>query len=236
MSTPSEVVGALNGLTATEQYMIAEGDTVAVRYLIEATGSGELFGIPGHRPPDPLGADELVPPSRGQDRQRGDLRRPGVGSPRRRQDRRDQRVHSFVLSFIGATVSDKGHLRPFLGSADSLISADHDNAVAATAVADLTSASHIPSIAATSRQVKVRTQWAGRVLPVVGIVPAWTCTPLTLSRHSPSAQPGSSGHGISIRDLGAQPRRSPTVAISSDRAFVRLRSLIRCRPQAPGTG
>jgi predicted ester cyclase len=82
-----EVVGALNGLTVTEQYMIAEGDTVAVRYLIEATGSGELFGIPasGHRPPDPLGADELVPPSRGQDRQRGDLRRPGVGSPRRRR-------------------------------------------------------------------------------------------------------------------------------------------------------
>jgi predicted ester cyclase len=41
-----EVVGALNGLTATEQYMIAEDDTIAVRYLIEATGSGELFGIP----------------------------------------------------------------------------------------------------------------------------------------------------------------------------------------------
>jgi predicted ester cyclase len=41
-----EVVGALDGLTATEQGMVAHGDTVTVRYRIEATHSGDLFGIP----------------------------------------------------------------------------------------------------------------------------------------------------------------------------------------------
>ena len=41
-----EVVGALDGLTATEQDMAAHGDTVTVRYRIEATHSGDLFGVP----------------------------------------------------------------------------------------------------------------------------------------------------------------------------------------------
>jgi anti-anti-sigma factor len=41
-----EVVGALDGLTATEQGMVAHGDTVAVRYRIEASHSGDLFGVP----------------------------------------------------------------------------------------------------------------------------------------------------------------------------------------------
>ena len=40
------VVGALEGLIATEQDMVSAGDTVAVRYLVEATHSGELFGVP----------------------------------------------------------------------------------------------------------------------------------------------------------------------------------------------
>ena len=40
------VVGALEGLIAAEQDMVTAGDTVAVRYLVEATHSGELFGVP----------------------------------------------------------------------------------------------------------------------------------------------------------------------------------------------
>jgi predicted ester cyclase len=40
-----EVVGALDGLTVTEQKMTADGDTVVVRYVIEATHSRELFGV-----------------------------------------------------------------------------------------------------------------------------------------------------------------------------------------------
>jgi steroid delta-isomerase-like uncharacterized protein len=39
-------IGALPDLTATEQDMIAEGDTVAVRYVVEATQQGDLLGIP----------------------------------------------------------------------------------------------------------------------------------------------------------------------------------------------
>ena len=41
-----EVVGALDGLTATEQHMAAHGDTVTVRYRIEATHSRDLLGMP----------------------------------------------------------------------------------------------------------------------------------------------------------------------------------------------
>jgi anti-sigma B factor antagonist len=41
-----EVLGALDGLTATEQDMIAHADTVTARYRIEATHSRELFGVP----------------------------------------------------------------------------------------------------------------------------------------------------------------------------------------------
>ena len=41
-----EVIGALDGLTATEQDMVARGDTVTARYRIEATQSGDLFGVP----------------------------------------------------------------------------------------------------------------------------------------------------------------------------------------------
>jgi len=41
-----EVVGALDGLTATEQDMVAHSDTVTARYRIEATHSRDLFGIP----------------------------------------------------------------------------------------------------------------------------------------------------------------------------------------------
>ena len=41
-----DVVGALDGLTATEQDMAAHGDTVTVRYRIEATHSRDLFGVP----------------------------------------------------------------------------------------------------------------------------------------------------------------------------------------------
>jgi len=39
-------VGALPDLTATEQDLVAEGDTVAVRYVVEATHKGDLMGIP----------------------------------------------------------------------------------------------------------------------------------------------------------------------------------------------
>jgi len=41
-----EVLGALDGLTATEQDMIAHADTVTARYRIEATHSRVLFGVP----------------------------------------------------------------------------------------------------------------------------------------------------------------------------------------------
>jgi len=41
-----DVVGALDGLAATEQDMVAQGDLVSVRYRIEATHSRDLFGIP----------------------------------------------------------------------------------------------------------------------------------------------------------------------------------------------
>jgi anti-sigma B factor antagonist len=41
-----DVVGALDGLTATEQDMTAHGDTVTVRYRIEATHSRDLLGMP----------------------------------------------------------------------------------------------------------------------------------------------------------------------------------------------
>ena len=40
------LVGALEDLIATEQDMVSAGDTVGVRYLVEATHSGELFGVP----------------------------------------------------------------------------------------------------------------------------------------------------------------------------------------------
>ena len=39
-------IGALPDLHATEQDIVAEGDTVAVRFTIEATQQGDLFGIP----------------------------------------------------------------------------------------------------------------------------------------------------------------------------------------------
>ena len=41
-----EVLGALVGLTATEQDMIAHADIVSARYRIEATHSRVLFGVP----------------------------------------------------------------------------------------------------------------------------------------------------------------------------------------------
>ena len=41
-----EVLGALDGLTATEQDMIAHADIVSARYRIEATHSRVLFGVP----------------------------------------------------------------------------------------------------------------------------------------------------------------------------------------------
>jgi predicted ester cyclase len=39
-------IEALPDLTATEQDIVAEGDTVAVRYIVEATHKGNLLGIP----------------------------------------------------------------------------------------------------------------------------------------------------------------------------------------------
>jgi steroid delta-isomerase-like uncharacterized protein len=39
-------IDALPDLTATEQDIVAEGDTVAVRYVVEATHKGDLLGIP----------------------------------------------------------------------------------------------------------------------------------------------------------------------------------------------
>ena len=39
-------IEALPDLTATEQGIVAEGDTVAVRYVVEATHTGDLLGIP----------------------------------------------------------------------------------------------------------------------------------------------------------------------------------------------
>jgi steroid delta-isomerase-like uncharacterized protein len=42
----SGFIDALPDLTATEQDIVAEGDTVAVRYVVEATHKGELLGIP----------------------------------------------------------------------------------------------------------------------------------------------------------------------------------------------
>ena len=41
-----EVLGALDGLTATEQDMIVHADIVTARYRIEATHSRVLFGVP----------------------------------------------------------------------------------------------------------------------------------------------------------------------------------------------
>ena len=41
-----EVIGAMEGLTVTEQNVVAEGDTVAIRYSVEGTHIGELFGVP----------------------------------------------------------------------------------------------------------------------------------------------------------------------------------------------
>ncbi len=38
-------IGALPDLNAVEQEMIAEGDTVMVRYLVDATHDGDLLGI-----------------------------------------------------------------------------------------------------------------------------------------------------------------------------------------------
>ena len=40
------IINALPDLTATEQAMVAEGDTVAVRYVVEATHTGDLLGMP----------------------------------------------------------------------------------------------------------------------------------------------------------------------------------------------
>jgi predicted ester cyclase len=42
----SGIIDGLPDLTATEQDMVAEGDTVAVRYVVEGTHTGELLGIP----------------------------------------------------------------------------------------------------------------------------------------------------------------------------------------------
>jgi predicted ester cyclase len=39
-------IAALPDLTASEQSIVAEGDTVAVRYVVEATHQGALLGIP----------------------------------------------------------------------------------------------------------------------------------------------------------------------------------------------
>ncbi len=39
-------IGALPDLHAAEQDMVAAGDTVAVRYVVEATHQGNLLGIP----------------------------------------------------------------------------------------------------------------------------------------------------------------------------------------------
>jgi len=39
-------IEALPDLTASEQDIVAEGDTVAVRYIVEATHKGDLLGIP----------------------------------------------------------------------------------------------------------------------------------------------------------------------------------------------
>ena len=39
-------IAALPDLTASEQGIVAEGDTVAVRYVVEATQTGDLLGIP----------------------------------------------------------------------------------------------------------------------------------------------------------------------------------------------
>ena len=41
-----DVVGALGGLATNEQDMVAQGDLVTVRYSIEASHSGDLFGVP----------------------------------------------------------------------------------------------------------------------------------------------------------------------------------------------
>ena len=42
----SGFIAALPDLTATEKDIVAEGDTVAVRYVVEATHKGNLLGIP----------------------------------------------------------------------------------------------------------------------------------------------------------------------------------------------
>jgi steroid delta-isomerase-like uncharacterized protein len=42
----SAFIAALPDLTATEKDIVAEGDTVAVRYVVEATHQGNLLGIP----------------------------------------------------------------------------------------------------------------------------------------------------------------------------------------------
>ena len=42
----SGFIAALPDLNATEKDIVAEGDTVAVRYVVEATHQGNLLGIP----------------------------------------------------------------------------------------------------------------------------------------------------------------------------------------------
>ena len=42
----SGFIAALPDLAASEQSIVAEGDTVAVRYVVEATHQGDLLGIP----------------------------------------------------------------------------------------------------------------------------------------------------------------------------------------------
>ena len=42
----SGFIAALPDLTATEKDIVAEGETVAVRYVVEATHKGNLLGIP----------------------------------------------------------------------------------------------------------------------------------------------------------------------------------------------
>ena len=70
------IIAALPDLTATEQGIIAEGDTVAVRYVVEATHTGDLLGIPATGRRVRWDAVDVVSRRQRQDRRGMGRRRP----------------------------------------------------------------------------------------------------------------------------------------------------------------
>jgi SnoaL-like protein len=83
-------IGALPDLHAAEQDMVAAGETVAVRYVVEATHEGESSRDRADRSPGAVGRCRRLPPC-GRDDRRGVGRRRHGGDPVSRR-----RVHPAV--------------------------------------------------------------------------------------------------------------------------------------------